>query len=319
MKVSVIVPIYNVERYIEECLISLINQRFDDYEIILVNDGSNDDSISIANNYLSKFSNIKLINKENGGLSSARNYGLKYAIGEYICFVDSDDIVTDEYIYNLYNKAKENEVDIVLASHKKIWENGLIKDVKRETFNENEILSGKEVLLKQLRKKDFMAEVWDDIYRREFLEKNNITFYEGIYHEDEEFTFKALLVAEKVGFLKSYDYLYRQRENSIMSSTKIEKRVADILTIIQTLQERYNQCKGRSEKELIYIRTLNLLNTITDLIKDENKNSYYFELVKSKIDLKLWRKNKYSLKSYIQAIMISTNYKLYISIYRFMK
>ena len=110
-KVSVIVPVYNVEKYIEKCLESLVNQTLKDIEIIIVNDGSKDKSEKIINKFLSKYKNIVYVEKQNGGLSDARNYGMKYAKGEYIAFLDSDDYVDTTIYEKMYNKAKEENAD----------------------------------------------------------------------------------------------------------------------------------------------------------------------------------------------------------------
>ncbi len=117
MKVSVIVPIYNVEKYLRKSLDSLANQTINDYEVILVNDGSTDNSQSIIDEYVEKYSVFKGFKKENGGMSSARNFGLKYAKGEYIAFVDSDDFVELNFLEKLYDKAKKDKSDVVICDY----------------------------------------------------------------------------------------------------------------------------------------------------------------------------------------------------------
>ena len=121
-KVSIIVPVYNVEKYIEKCLKSLVNQTLKDIEIIIVNDGTKDNSQRIVDKYTKKYDFVKSYIKENGGLSSARNYGLKYANGEYIAFVDSDDYVDKDMYEIMYNKAKSNDFDVVVCNLKYIYD-----------------------------------------------------------------------------------------------------------------------------------------------------------------------------------------------------
>ena len=123
IEVSVVVPIYNVEKYLRQCLESLVNQNFDDYEIILINDGATDNSMKIAQEFEDKYKNIKLLSKKNAGLGAARNTGMKYVTGKYVLFVDSDDYVSPEYISELYNVINREDSDIVICSHEKIYEN----------------------------------------------------------------------------------------------------------------------------------------------------------------------------------------------------
>lgn len=318
MKVSVIVPIYNVESYIEECLISLINQKFDDYEIVLVNDGTKDDSIKVVKKYIEKYENIRLLNKENGGLSSARNYGLKYAKGEYICFVDSDDLVNENYLSNLYNRAKKENLDIGLGFHQKFWGDKRIEKINRKSLESKCVLTGIEVINEQLDNKDFFAEVWDDIFNRRFLEENNLRFYEGIYHEDEEFTFRAILAAKRVGYIESYDYLYRQRENSIMSPNNIDKRLIGLIKIVNSLQQLYVDNDNVKVKQLIYTRSINLMNTITAIIIEQEKYSEYIKIIEDKINLKFWKRKSSNMKERILGLLLAIDYRGYSIIYKFM-
>ena len=144
VKISVIVPVYNVEKYLDKCLNSLVNQTLKDIEIIVINDGSPDNSQTIIECYSKKYSNVKSYVKRNGGISDARNYGLKYASGEYIAFVDSDDYVDLSMMEKLYNKAIENSYDIVECNLHMVDDNGnLLKDVntnqKKDIFDEQGI------------------------------------------------------------------------------------------------------------------------------------------------------------------------------------
>ena len=137
-KVSVIVPVYNVEQYIEKCLENLVNQTLDDIEIIVVNDGSTDNSETIINKYLQKYSNkIKYLTKTNGGLSDARNYGMKYATGEYIAFLDSDDYADVTTYEKMYNKAIEENCDYVECNFIWEYENKQVNTYRSDTLIRN--------------------------------------------------------------------------------------------------------------------------------------------------------------------------------------
>ena len=126
VRISVIIPIYNVERYIRECLQSVARQSFSAYEVLMVDDGSTDQSGRIAQEYADRYSRFRLIHKENGGLSSARNAGLEQAKGMYVCFVDADDYITEDYLCRLYEKAEETNADMVIADYREVEEQGNI-------------------------------------------------------------------------------------------------------------------------------------------------------------------------------------------------
>lgn len=204
MKISVIVPVYNVEEYISKCIDSILNQTINEqFEIIVVNDGSTDNSMNILNIYKDK---IKIVNKSNGGLSSARNAGLEIAKGEYIIFVDSDDWLEEDFLESLYNFIKKDDLDVVFSGYKVYRENGNITKVKC-VYSEDIILNKDKAIEKLLSKRTFRAEVWDDIYNREFLMKNKLFFTEGIINEDEDFTLRVLINSKKVGYLNYNGYI----------------------------------------------------------------------------------------------------------------
>lgn len=251
-KISVIIPVYNVQDYIEKCIDSLILQTFNDYEIIIVNDGSTDSSIDKIKNLVEKNDNIYVIHKKNGGLSSARNEGLKYAQGEYVIFIDSDDYIEKDFLEKLYKEAKQYNLDIACGGYKKYFANG---DIEKKTRNDElmdlGIIKGVDFLLVQLENNDYRMEVWDDLYRREFLINNNLLFTEDLLHEDEDFTPRALLVANRVKLVNTYGYLYRQRENSIMSTKCTIKNVESIYYIIHEFRRIFESSKNEVEKKCL--------------------------------------------------------------------
>ena len=183
-KISVIIPVYNCEKFIEKCLQSLVNQTLTDIEIILVNDGSTDNSQKI----IEKFSDtrIKLINKKNGGQSSARNVGLDVANGEYIGFIDSDDWVDSDFFEKLYNTAKKYNADIAMTDFIRI---GPTKYKKRLNISEEKIY---EKIENKIKIANALKEgcIWNKIYKKEIL--TGLKFNEGMYFEDGPFTIRAL-------------------------------------------------------------------------------------------------------------------------------
>jgi glycosyltransferase involved in cell wall biosynthesis len=238
MKLSIIVPVYNVEEYILECVQSLCNQTLKDIEIIVVDDGSTDNSINIVKEFKDK--RIKIVTQQNGGLSSARNTGMKVAKGEYITFVDSDDYIGIKTAYEeMYNIAIRENSDIVAGNC--LWyyseEKKYKMDRKMTSFCKSPMQS-EEFFIQCLKTKRVYVPVWLNIYKRNLLIDNNLYFKQGIYHEDEEFTPRVLLMAELVSIYNKEFYIYRQRENSITNSSKLNmKRGFDVLRISLELKK----------------------------------------------------------------------------------
>ena len=254
IKVSVIVPVYNVESYIRECITSLVNQTLTNIEIIIVNDGTRDKSIEKIQDLVDKYSYVYVVDKENGGLSSARNEGLKHARGKYVSFVDSDDYVEADFLEKLYYEAEKDQVNIVFSGYKKLFGDGRIEKENRRESLVNQIYTGEEYLVKQFKAKDYKMEVWDDLYNRHFLEENQLCFYDKLVHEDDEFTPKVLLKADKVKLIDYYGYIYRQRENSIMRS-KPNPKVFDSIEIMinQTIDMFHAEKRERAKLGLSYV------------------------------------------------------------------
>ncbi len=210
--VSIIVPVYNVEKYLERCLDSLINQTLKDIEIICVNDGSKDNSANILEKYTKKDNRIIVLNQENAGLSVARNTGMKVVKGEYIGFVDSDDWVDLDFFEKLYIAAKKYECDIAVADF--IREHPKKKKIrlnlkKEEIFEKPE---DKYLICKTYRE----GCVWNKIYRTDFLKKINLTFVEGMYYEDRDFTTRSIYYSKKLITVPNTYYRYFVNPKSIV-------------------------------------------------------------------------------------------------------
>ncbi|EOU2099613.1 glycosyltransferase, partial [Clostridium perfringens] len=267
MKISVIVPVYNVEEYISKCIDSILNQTINEqFEIIVVNDGSTDNSMNILNIYKDK---IKIVNKSNGGLSSARNAGLEIAKGEYIIFVDSDDWLEEDFLESLYNFIKKDDLDVVFSGYKVYRENGNITKVKC-VYSEDIILNKDKAIEKLLSKRTFRAEVWDDIYNREFLMKNKLFFTEGIINEDEDFTLRVLINSKKVGYLNYNGYIYRQRDGSITKTINYKKIIESRILILDNLIKLFYHERNSKIREFIFWRIKCLFIGLLKNIKDAN-------------------------------------------------
>ncbi len=229
IKVSVIIPIYNVEKYLEECLESVTNQTLKDIQIICINDGSTDKSSNILKRYAEIDSRIEIINNsKNYGQSYSRNRGLEFAQGEYIYFLDSDDKITDNAMEELYETAKVDNLDAVFFDATLIFENELLKkkfigyksERKKDYLG---IFKGQDLFTRFIQNDDWISSPPRQFWRREYLLHNDFKFYEGIIHEDELFAFLALMKARRVKCLNKKYFMRRFRENSTMT-TRLSKK-----------------------------------------------------------------------------------------------
>lgn len=248
-KISIVVPVYKVEKEIHRCMESLLDQTFKSIEIILVNDGSPDNCPKICDEYSKKDDRVKVIHKENGGLSDARNVGLLEAVGEYVLFVDSDDYIDKNACEVFYKNIKDN-IDIIVADAIKIENDRKILMCHAEISSEF-ILSGKEFLKRQLASKKMNMAVWLNLYRRNFLIENNLFFKKGILHEDEQWTPRVFLAANKVKYIKFPFYNYIIREDSITKKKDRTKNGIDLVNTCYELEKIYEEIDDVELKRLL--------------------------------------------------------------------
>ena len=236
--ISIIIPVYNVEKYLSRCLDTVLAQSFEgDLEIICVNDGSTDASPEILQAYAKFDQRIRIINKENGGLSSARNVGISAANGEYILFVDSDDWISTNTVEVLYKNAVENNSDVVLFGYVKANSDlspktfmGVPECQQFGVFNADSV---PESMLKL-----FPVSVWSKFYKADFLEGNNITFYENIIYEDVPFWAEVFTQAKAISYVNEPLYFYREnREGQI--TKQIGESVFDIIKCYEVVENAY--------------------------------------------------------------------------------
>lgn len=254
-KISVIVPIYNIEQYLKNCVDSIINQSYKNLEIILVDDGSTDNSGKMCDEYKNSDARVKVIHKENGGLASARNIGLDNATGNYIGFIDGDDIIHPDFYSTLYNLLLKENVDIAECNFLRIpMENSLevekilseenkkqdIENIKYDNKHALNLLFGS-YLTPYIKK----VVVWNKLYKKELWQ--NIRFPLGRLHEDEFTTFRILYEAKTFAETNSYLHGYMQTKNSIMRQTIKAKRVQD------NLEAYVEACKFFKEKNELEI------------------------------------------------------------------
>ena len=234
MKLSIIVPVYNVEAYLPQCLESCLHQNIEssEYEIIIVNDGSPDNSSIIISEYCKEYSNIVVIDKKNGGLSSARNAGLKIAKGDYVWFVDSDDWIEDNCLSDIISLV-EKHVDVV-AFNTFIHKSEKISKVMRNLSSQVEYEGGS-VFNKSFIYPYSGAQFF--LFNRNFLISKGLNFKEGIYYEDLLFTSEVLSVAKTCVAHYTPCYHYRLRENSITTSSLSDKKIIDMFSVMDSQHE----------------------------------------------------------------------------------
>ena len=239
VKVSVIVPAYNAEKYIDKCLESLINQTLKDIEIIVVNDGSKDNTLEKINKYSDK--RIKLLNlKENKGIGHARNEGIKKALGEYIGFVDSDDYVDKNMFEKMYEKASKEKLDIVVCDFYKQIENTnqTIKEII-PNFKNTTLKNNSNLLL------DINLAPWNKIYKRKLIVDNKIHFDEKLKYEDVPFVVKSLDKAKNIGKINkclNYYVVHNKSETTIR-----DEKVFDIIKIIDQVRKYFKDKKNYND------------------------------------------------------------------------
>lgn len=228
-KITVIIPVYNTERYIEDCLHSILEQSFTDFEVLCINDGSTDNSEKIVAEMAEDDCRIKLIsNEQNRGLSYARNIGIREAKGDYVIFVDSDDTIKENAIEELYNLAVCHQTDIVLSVV-----------AGRKPYREVlEPINGTEYLKMNLLNNRFNEIVVANLYSTFFLRENNLWFEEDIFHEDNLFSFQTIISAKRLICINREFYFYRENQNSITLTQKsdcLNKRLGSMTYVIERL------------------------------------------------------------------------------------
>lgn len=229
--ISVIIPVYNVEKYLKQCVDSVLAQTYQNIEIILVDDGSTDSSGQICDEYSNQHKSIKSLHEQNGGASSARNYGLKHAKGDYVYFLDSDDYLINNAIERMVVCAVNNQADLVFIEAKSIDESG--KEIKSNYHYHTQYIpqSPYEAMQMMMDFKEFhVGSPFFFIKRKLFIE-NNLTFTEGIMYEDMIMSYQLFSLAQRCAHVHEPIYIRRYRPNSVMTSAKTEKNYVSAATV----------------------------------------------------------------------------------------
>lgn len=306
IKVSLIIPVYNVEKYLQECLDSAFNQTLKEIEVIAVNDGSTDNSLAILNKYKSIHENMIIINQENKGLSEARNSGLRVAKGEYIYFLDSDDYIDKDLAYLCYTECKNNDLDLITFDASAFHENK--NYITNNQFNydrkdilQSQIKSGQEFYIDLINKNAYKSPVWLFFYKKQFIERNNLKFYPGMIHEDELYSVKAIILSQRTKYIPNKLFHRRVRENSIMNSKKSIKNAQGYFIVSEQLYSFYKNISLQKKCADMLINHIFLfynksLDTILEL-------DYYDKEFITKIKKSI--KNKKEIKNFKIKIKLS--------------
>ncbi|MDP4142966.1 MAG: glycosyltransferase [Bacillota bacterium] len=317
IKLSIIVPVYNVEKYIHRCIDSILEQTFTDFELILVDDGSLDNSGRICNGYAGFDSRIKVIHKKNGGLSSARNAGLDIAQGEYIGFVDSDDWIEKDMYESLYNAMLKYDADVTICGRFVVKRDEItaISDSEEvQVFNRFEALY--ELILDDINKINNFA--WDKLYKKELFK--DIRFPEGRYFEDIFTAYKILLAANKIVHIKSPKYYYFQREDSICRLLTFKKSYDIYLgwsECLTNVKRFYPLLSEICNEKIVNKQYSCLCSMLTSIDKDEHlceinevslelRENYFYLRHRGNLDIKI------RLWMILSSINLNLCYKIYL-------
>ena len=298
ISISVIISVYNMEQYLPKCLESVINQNLRDIEIIVVNDGSSDNSLEIIRKYEAIDSRIIVINQKNMGCSVARNNGVKIAKGEYVVFVDSDDYILEKGLDELIKEGRQYKLDIVLPFLYSTFNNKQV--IKNKEFYK--VKTGETYLIEKLNDRDHLIRTTSKLYRLQFLLENNISFPEGLVHEDQYYDLISLYYAKRIKFINIKYYIIVGHSNSITRRTDRKINGHNIHSICVLLENFFSTCPNKQLKILIYdyLARLYLYGIDFGNLYDENidkrflRHKAYFSDIKVKVFI--FNINKYLYK-----------------------
>lgn len=267
--VTVIIPVYNVERYLKDCIDSVVNQTLGNIEVLLVDDGSTDTSGDICDQYAKEHGFIKAFHKKNGGQGSARNFAIQYVSGEYIYFLDSDDWIVENALERLYYESKKNELDLIAFSADVFYDDDTLVEKNRFDYqrinNIGVVCSGVESLKKAIAANEYMTSVCLRLYNTEYYKKNNFLFDENYIHEDEDFGFLSYMLADRVEIISDSLYKRRVRANSTMTGRTTVKSVDGYYNAWSNLDKFRKSTEDAEKKELCERKMLDYSCAVFDM------------------------------------------------------
>ena len=309
--ISIIIPAYNAEKYINKCLDSIIHQTKKELEIIVINDGSTDKTEDKVKEYKDK--RIKYFKNKNQGIGKTRNFGIEKATGSYIMFIDSDDYIEKDACEKMFNKARNDNLDIVICDFYKEYDNGTIEEIHTNTFSNSSLKDNPDIITEYLCP-------WAKIYDRKMIIDNKIKFVENLKYEDAPFVIKALCTAKKIGKIDECLNYYLIHGNS--ETTVRDRRCFDILKIIDIIRKDTNDFDYLKEK--IDKLTVRIITNYTIQQRLQNSQETAMEFINKafsylKEEVPNYKSNKYYngrsfMKKTIERNKLLT--KLYVTIYR---
>ena len=287
--VSIIIPVYNVEEYIEECLESILAQTYKDIELLVVDDGSTDNSLGLIRGYENKFKKIRIFTQQNKGVSEARNLALNYASGEFVLYIDPDDFLEPIMIEKMVNKAEKYNSDITICGYYLYYsKDNANNKIFTYGINENKTLSSLEVIDMMLNYK-LQGQLWNKLFKKDLLINNNFKFEPGRYIQDIFPVFKAVLKSNNIIFVDEPLYYYRQRMSSTVNK-KSKKLAEDYFHAMYSIMNYIKEENVKVNKDsYVAFRTIVLSNFIamyTNYKKDNVYKDFYNSEFK-KLDIKI--------------------------------
>lgn len=316
MLLSIIIPIYNVEKYVEKCIRSCEAQDIsrEDYEIVVINDGSPDNSLKIVERIADEYPNIKIISQPNKGLSAARNTGMRNASGDYYMFVDSDDWIAEKCLGKICSKLKIEQPDALAICAANVKGDGMIE--RRQAYADVTPMSGYELLKKGVSPCAPFA-----IWSAKFFKKYELSFFEGIFHEDSEFTPRAYYLADKVSFVNDIIYYVFQNPNSI-TRTPNPKRAFDLVNVVCTHLSKFCKSIVRKEHRPVFYNLIALyLNNALAYIcmADKRQQKLLDDAIFLNEHLIMDMQNASSIKYRLEVFLFRVFPKHYVRIYKILK
>lgn len=323
MKLSYIVTVYNTENMIARCMKSLLEQNLemDEYEIILVDNGSTDNSGRVCDDFAAKYGNVRVLHLENLGAGASRNSGIKVAKGDYIWYIDSDDLIEPNVAHDLLYKAKELNLDVLSFDPQLAWEDENLNVKRTEPFiitnkSGKDVMNGEEYSLNV----GMPSAQWCSLYRREFLLENNIWFIEKITYEDQEYTPRAYYLAKRASHANVIVYNYIQRPGSITKCIdNREKRANDYLTVCDSLYRFVNNNNLKKGTPIYaymmgkisfdFAQALQFCKPKDTMLKTFSQKEYY----------PLYIDKSYSMKTKVKYALINTSLSFYVAIHELFK
>ena len=312
-EISIIVPVYNVEHYLENCIESILNQTFKDFELILVDDGSTDNSGKICDIYEKKDSRIKVIHKNNGGLSSARNTCLDIACGKYVGFVDSDDSIHPKMYEVLYNLIKKYKSDISCCSYKYTYD---ISSKEYEKLNLNKVIEMSNIeAIEKLYDKDLgvrLIVAWNKLYNKCLFD--NIRYKVGRLHEDEFMAHRILYNSKKITYVDNELYYYLQREGSIMSQISYKRKVDALLSKSDRMRFCNKVGLTSMSDNICKIYEFEFFNLYKQLLNEGSENAEFLKEIRRDFILNLYillRQKDIHIKEKISCLIFAISPKVY--------